>query len=101
MKVFALVTATLLRLSQCQVDETFFYSSRYGDINTVLKYLKQGVDVSARDTKGNTALIIAAGRGQVEIMKILLEHGANHDDCTAMGLFQGKVPFCTQSLHIL
>lgn len=75
---------------QPQIDEAFFTSSRYGDVNSVLKYIKQGIDVSGRDSKGNTAIIIASGRGQVEVMKILLDHGANQDDCTNVGLFQGK-----------
>ena len=73
-----------------QIDEKFFSSVRTGDIETMMKYLNQGIDVSSKDSKGNTAMIIAAGRGQVEAMKILLEQGASYEEMTQLGLFQGK-----------
>ena len=42
----------------------------------------EGVDVSSRDNKGNTAIIIAAGRGRTQIIKLLLSYGANPEDST-------------------
>lgn len=44
-----------------------------------------------RDIKGNTGIIIASGRGgHVEIMKLLLSYGANPEDATSIGIFEGK-----------
>lgn len=72
------------------VDEKFFNSARIGDIETLHAYLKQGTPVSARDTKGNTAMIVASGRGKVEAIRLLLEYGANVEDSTNFGLFESK-----------
>jgi hypothetical protein len=72
------------------VDEHFFQSCRTGDQATVKQYLDSGVSVHSRDGKGNTAIIIASGRGQTEIIKLLLAYGANPEDATALGIFEGK-----------
>lgn len=74
------------------VDEAFFTSCRTGDIATVKSFLESGVSVHARDSKGNTGLIIASGRGQLEVVRILLANGANIDDGTLSGIFEGKTP---------
>ena len=73
------------------IEEIFFNSARTGDLDTLLnKYLKLGFDVSSRDTKGNSAIIIASGRGHNDVIKILLEYGANFEDYTSQGIFEGK-----------
>eukprot|EP01035_Chromulina_nebulosa_P021116 gene21116-27362_t len=55
-----------------------------------MSFIINGGDVSSRDLKGNTAIIIASGRGKTDVIKILLDHGANPEDITAIGLFEGK-----------
>jgi uncharacterized protein len=80
----------LIVLSEDVVDEKFFSSARTGDIDTLLSYLKQGTHVSSRDGKGNTPLIIASGRGRVDVIRVLLEYGAQVDEETAFGLFESK-----------
>ena len=53
-----------------------------GDLDTVKKVLSEvekGFDVDAADPgSGSTALMLAAGNGHYEIMKLLLENGAYH-----------------------
>lgn len=72
-------------------NEDFFAYSRRGDEEKVREYLVQGVvDVHLRDSKGNTAMIIAAGRGRVNVIKTILSMGANIEDATIGGLFDGK-----------
>ena len=61
-----------------------------GDIEKLTEYIRQGFDVSSRDSKGNTAIIIAAGRGHVHVINTLLSFGANPEDATIGGLFDGK-----------
>ncbi len=39
--------------------------------------LATNVDVNARDSKGDTALHVAASRGRSEAIELLLAHGAN------------------------
>lgn len=74
------------------VDERFFSSARFGDAVAVIEFIKNGTvaDVHARDQKGNTAMIIASGRGQVGVIKVLLSLGASPEDSTVGGLFDGK-----------
>jgi hypothetical protein len=42
-------------------------------------------------------LIIASGRGQVETVKLLLKYGANIEDHTSSGIFEGKTAICWAS----
>jgi Ankyrin repeats (3 copies) len=72
------------------LDEGFFGSARMGHIEKLTEYIRQGFDVSSRDSKGNTAIIIAAGRGHVHVINTLLSFGANPEDATIGGLFDGK-----------
>lgn len=76
-------------------DESFFVAARTGDVTAVKAFLAQGMNVSKRDVKGNTALIVAAGRGQTEVLKVLLASGADPEEATnAEGLFEGKTALC-------
>jgi ankyrin repeat protein len=72
------------------VDEKYFSSCRTGDVPIVKQYLDSGISVHARDDKGNTGIIIASGRGQVEIIRLLVSYGADPSDATAKGIFEGK-----------
>jgi ankyrin repeat protein len=48
-----------------------------GDTAEVQRFLKEGVDVNAKDDHGKTALILAVKRGHTEAVKLLIE---NHAD---------------------
>lgn len=61
-----------------QTDETSFFSYiRKGDLTGVSCSLKDGVYIEARAEVGRTPLILASYFGQLEIVKLLLLHGAN------------------------
>ncbi|MEL7121792.1 MAG: alpha/beta fold hydrolase [Bacteroidota bacterium] len=66
-------------ISQVQVD--LWEASYHGDLQKARKALAEGADVNALDTRksrtGRRALNWAAQRGQVEIIKLLLENGAD------------------------
>ncbi|KGO91987.1 ankyrin repeat domain-containing protein [Flavobacterium subsaxonicum] len=47
-----------------------------GDVETVKKFIEYGIDVNEK-SNGMTPLMIAARYNQVEIIKLLLEKGAN------------------------
>lgn len=49
----------------------------YKGYDEVLKLLIEGTSTEIMDTKFNTALLVAAGQGEVEIMKLLLDRKAN------------------------
>lgn len=71
-------------------DELFFQSARTGNLSKLLEYLQNGIDASSRDSKGNTAIIIASGRGQGQVIQHLLKAGASPEESTIGGLFDGK-----------
>ena len=72
-------------------DDTFFNSAREGDTKYIEAYLEANPSlVSVRDSRGNNAVVIAAGRGRIEVLKILLKYRANPEDHTNSGLFEGK-----------
>jgi len=48
-----------------------------GDVKTGIAQLDEGADVNARDCDGDTALMLAAERGHIELVKVLLKNGAD------------------------
>lgn len=60
-----------------------------GDISRVRELLKAPVDVDARDSFGGTALHAAMFQNNMDIVKLLLEHGFNPD---AQGTSNGYTP---------
>ncbi len=55
----------------------FTESARWGRIDLVKEFLAQGVGVDATDEYGRTALILAASGGQLDVMQLLIEEGAD------------------------
>ena len=59
------------------LNEDFFAAARKGDIAAVKAFLDKGVDVNAKTQYGATALSYACDKGHTELVKLLLERGAN------------------------
>jgi len=53
--------------------------ARNGDATGLGDLLKGGLDVDARDAKGNTLLMLASYHGKTEVVKLLLKSGATVD----------------------
>ena len=53
--------------------------ARNGDTAGLVALLKDGLDVDARDAKGNTLLMLASYHGRAEVVKLLLKSGATVD----------------------
>lgn len=60
-----------------QLNSRLLLAVRYGEKDDVLKAIKEGANVNAKDEKNNTPLHLAADTGVKEIVEILLENGAN------------------------
>ncbi len=58
-------------------EPALIVSVRANDADRAAALLKQGADVDARDEQGWTALCWAAGAGHVQLVQLLLEHGAD------------------------
>lgn len=54
-----------------------FNSARYNKAEQLRKYIKLGVDVNTKDRDGSTPLHLASYHGHPQIVKLLLESGAD------------------------
>lgn len=74
-----------------QQEDRFWEAARQGDVATIKKLHQAGVDLNVRTEYGATALSYACDRNQVEVVRYLVENGADvntKDDfykVTAMG----------------
>ncbi|MEL6986457.1 MAG: ankyrin repeat domain-containing protein [Bacteroidota bacterium] len=57
-----------------------------GSIKDLKALLKQGVDVNSSDDTGQTALMVAAWRNQMDMAKFLIEKGADVNQSSSSGL---------------
>lgn len=80
-------------------SELFVYSCRRGDWKIAETCLKSGVDVNYRDEAyGSTALMHAAQQGNVDIVKKLLEHGADASIQNDRNRDKKAIDYCVGSL---
>jgi ankyrin repeat protein len=49
----------------------------HGEATEIVKFLKSGANITAKDDDGETALHLAAENGCIEACKVLIKHGAN------------------------
>ncbi|MGB7065806.1 MAG: ankyrin repeat domain-containing protein, partial [Syntrophobacteria bacterium] len=84
--LFALLAcATSQEKARTKLDEmnitydqnSFVQKAAEGDTQTVEYFLQARMDPNVTDEKGNTALIVAAKDGQLEIVEMLLDKGAD------------------------
>jgi hypothetical protein len=59
-----------------ELNSGFIWACEYGHRDVVEYLLHQGVDLHTGENTGQTALHLAAHRGQLEIVKLLLDRGA-------------------------
>jgi ankyrin repeat protein len=70
--------------------EAFLQKAAEGDVEHVKLFLEAGIDPSARNNSGRTALWVATERKQIEAVKALLEGGVKPDEKNAPAMDGGK-----------
>jgi ankyrin repeat protein len=70
-------------------DEILYHAVGFNNLNTVRLLLDRGCDSNAKNDYGLTALHSASFRGYQEMIKLLLEYGANIDSN-----YNGETPLC-------
>ncbi|PIP95983.1 MAG: hypothetical protein COW00_19620 [Bdellovibrio sp. CG12_big_fil_rev_8_21_14_0_65_39_13] len=60
------------------LNDNWFNSAKNGDLE-ILKSLLDKVDINIQNDLGETALIVAASMGQLEVVKCLIQNGADKD----------------------
>ena len=63
--------------SGAELDESLMLAALRGDVALTDLLLRRGASVMARDGEGRTALMLAARDGHGEVVRILLDNGAN------------------------
>jgi outer membrane protein assembly factor BamB len=72
-----LVAALPVGLRAGDKADELFAAARKGDAKAVADLIDQGVDVNAKTPYGATALHVAADKGHLEVVKVLLKHKAD------------------------
>ena len=68
---------SLLETVDREVVNRFHGAASDGDVNVVIDMLRDGVSVDCSDEYGQTALYWAAVNNRIDIVKVLLDSGAN------------------------
>ncbi len=79
-RVWAVIAASLLAalpsLAASANEEALWQAAQGGDLARVMQLHQEGVDINARTRYGATALSYACDKGQLEIVRYLVENGA-------------------------
>jgi outer membrane protein assembly factor BamB len=74
--MYLLIALFPLAIAAQDLNDDLWAAARKGDAPAVKALLAQGADVNAKLRYGATALSYAADRGHLEVIKVLVEHGA-------------------------
>lgn len=77
----------MLAVAGCkEEDRALIQATRKGDLRTVERLLKKGVDVNARSERDWTVLMEVAFEGHADVVKVLLDKGADPNAESRRGL---------------
>jgi ankyrin repeat protein len=106
MRIFFLLTLVTIALRNggyADAEKTLFVpAAREGNLEIVARQITEGIDIDAEGPQGGTALFWAAQNNHLEIVRLLLEHGADVNEipqpnpCTGM---VSMTPLMAASAH--
>jgi ankyrin len=65
----------------------FLRSARAGQLDQVLDFLKQGIDINTSNSNGLNALHLASKEGHNDVVRELIRRGATVDAATRVGFW--------------
>ena len=78
-RILCIGFAVALALAAADINEELLDASRKGDFASVKSLLEKGAALEAKTSYGQTPLYLAAMNGHEDVVKLLLEKGANTD----------------------
>lgn len=91
--VLVIIFTLFVSCSKTGMPYDFIYAARDGDFEFVKECVEnKKVDINAVNDNGNTALHMAAFNNRPEMVKYLLEHGADPSLRNKDGVFSGDTP---------
>lgn len=72
-----IMVGALLLMNSNQKDVAMIKAALDGQINEVRRFLNEGIDVNAGADNGVTSLMVASSKGHEDIVRLLLEKGAD------------------------
>ncbi|NEA60384.1 ankyrin repeat domain-containing protein [Streptomyces sp. SID13666] len=79
------------------VADQLVRSADAGDVISVARQLELGAAVDAPDTGGRTALDVAAGRGHADVVRLLIDAGADLEQ--RAGEYEESTPLCLAAIR--
>ena len=75
-------TSTLISVALCVVCRTALHvAGNSGSVEHLRVLMSAGAAIEAQSAKGRTPVFNAAWQGHLDAVKLLHEHGVNHDGC--------------------
>ncbi|ETP25702.1 hypothetical protein F441_01446 [Phytophthora nicotianae CJ01A1] len=95
------------KMSDCTTNASLHLYARCGRADAARIQLRHGADTEMRDAQGLTPLLVAARYNQLEVLQVLLQHGARTDASAPLGTDFEYGPelgtclhFATESGHV-
>jgi len=75
--VWGLGLSLAVLVTGCSSKEDLLNASKMGDVNKVVQCLSDKIDVNSVDANGATSLLLATENNREQVVKVLIEKGAN------------------------
>ena len=84
--LFISILSTCISAQNDSINYNLIAAAHDNNLSALIQALKDSADVNFKDYDGNTALIYASQKGNIDIVKILLYNGADPKEKNTNGL---------------
>lgn len=96
----SMVPAPMRAMQNNDADEQLHIAAQRGDEQTIIKMLEYGTPINHTNMNGETALMLAAGEGNLPMVQLLLNRGASvniaagRNTALTIAEYHGHLPCC-------